>query len=107
MHDNPNSIIGLLILFLTAAATYQGLRHPDYQERYAFYIDGILVNGEYDRMLSSGFLHVGWLHFGFNMAALLSFSFSLELVLGPLRFLLLYFVLKIVLFCFCSIALTD
>ncbi|PTM12261.1 MAG: rhomboid family intramembrane serine protease [Bacteroidetes bacterium] len=89
--DNPNSIVGLVLLFLTAAATYQGFRHSAYQARYDFYVDGILVERQYDRLLSSGFLHVGWLHFGFNMATLLSFSFSLELLLGPWRLLLLYF----------------
>lgn len=88
----PQSVLGLLILFFTAAATYQGLRHEDYQNRYLFWVDGILIRKEYGRLISSGFLHVGWLHFGFNMVAFLGFSWSLEIVFGAWRFLLLYFV---------------
>lgn len=92
MHGQPQSVLGLLLLFITAAATYQGLRHSIYQYRYDFWVDGLLVRGEWDRLVSSGFLHAGWLHFGFNMIALLAFSFSLEMLFGPWRFLLLYFI---------------
>ena len=42
-------------------------------------------------MFTSGFLHVNWMHLIFNMIALYFFSGSLELYLGPLRFLLIYF----------------
>ncbi len=90
MDTAPNSIIGFVILILTAAASYQGLRHARYMKRYDFYTDGILIDKQYDRLLSSGFLHAGWIHLGFNMAALMAFSWSLELTLGIPKFLLLY-----------------
>lgn len=60
-------------------------------EEYAFEIDPILMGGEYRRLITSGFLHVGWLHFGFNMIALLSFSSSLEGLFGFGKFFALYF----------------
>lgn len=90
MDYSPNSIIGIVILLLTAAASYQGFRHSWYMDRYAFHTDSILINKEYGRLISSGFLHGGWVHFGFNMAALMAFSWSLELALGIPKFLLLY-----------------
>ena len=37
------------------------------------------------------FLHGGWLHLLLNMFSLLAFSGFMELYLGPLRFILLYF----------------
>jgi membrane associated rhomboid family serine protease len=92
MTESPNSVIGLVLLFFIGAATYKGLRDSPYQNRYAFQVDGILLGKEYDRLISSGFLHVGWLHFGFNMVALMSFCWSLEIFLGPWKLLLLYFV---------------
>lgn len=92
MAGSPNSLIGLVLLFLTTAVTYQGFRDWQYQERHGFYVDGILIDREYDRLIHSGFLHVGWWHLIFNMIALMSFCSSVEIALGPWKLLLLYFI---------------
>ena len=42
-------------------------------------------------MVTSGFLHVNWLHLIFNMFALYFFSSSLESYLGPFNFIIIYF----------------
>ena len=68
-----------------------GFSRPKYFEDSEFHVDKILINKEYRRLLSSGFLHVNWLHFAFNMIALASFSLSLEHLLGLQKFILLYF----------------
>jgi len=68
-----------------------GFSRPKYFEDSEFHVDKILINKEYRRLLSSGFLHVNWLHFAFNMIALASFSLSLEHTLGLQKFILLYF----------------
>jgi len=86
-----SSVIGTIILFLTALTTYRGFKDQSYFERYKFSVDSILVDKEYGRLFSSGFLHGSWLHFGFNMAALISFSFSLEALFGIPKYLLIYF----------------
>ena len=44
-----------------------------------------------DSLFSSGFLHTSWWHFGFNMIALTSFSWSLEMLFGVWKFLFIYF----------------
>lgn len=88
MHE---SAVATVILILTGMITFQGLRNDDYQKRYAFDIDGILLGRQFDRIFTSGFLHVGWIHFAFNMAALLSFAYSLEVVLGVPKLIILYF----------------
>lgn len=85
------SPIGLILIVVNALATYQGFRDHRFFERYMFEVDGILVRKEWDRLLTSGFLHVNWLHFLFNMYALYSFSASLELLLTPVEYLALYF----------------
>lgn len=85
-----SSIIGTLLLIFTGLISYKGFRDEKFMERYCFEIDGILLDRQFDRMISSGFLHSGWFHFAFNMIALLSFSFSLELLFGPVKLLAIY-----------------
>ncbi len=57
--------------------------------------DGLLwgpyvANGEWWRIITSGFLHSGLLHIGLNMYALYLFGQSLEAAVGRLRFALIY-----------------
>jgi membrane associated rhomboid family serine protease len=47
-------------------------------------------DGEYYRLVTAMFLHYGLIHLFFNMWALLVIGRSLEAVLGPLRFTVLY-----------------
>ena len=46
--------------------------------------------GEWWRLLSSGYLHVGFVHLGSNAVALLLFGMQVEALLGTSRFLVLY-----------------
>lgn len=47
--------------------------------------------GEYYRLVTSGFVHFGLLHVGFNMALLYRLGSELEALLGRTLFVLLYF----------------
>ncbi len=85
-----SSVIGTLLLILIGLTTYKGFIDRQYFERHVFNVDEILINRQWSRLFSSGFLHVGWIHFGFNMVALLAFSWSLELILGIPKYLLIY-----------------
>lgn len=87
----PTSVIGFAILIFTGLVTYQGFREFAYLNKYVFDVDRILIDKEYYRLFSSGFLHASWLHFGFNMIALMSFSYSLEILFGLGKFTVLYF----------------
>jgi len=78
-------------MLFTGMTTYMGFSKPAYFEKYVFDVDEILINKDYKRLLSSGFLHGSWLHFAFNMVALASFSISLENTLGYRNFLIIYF----------------
>ena len=49
-----------------------------------------VANGEWWRLITSGFLHAGFLHLGFNMFALYSLGGFLERVIGPVKFALIY-----------------
>lgn len=84
------SIIATLILIVTGLTTWKGEKDPEYKEKYLFHVDGILIHGERYRLFSSGLLHSGWIHFGFNMITLLSFSQLLEWLYGKWALLGLY-----------------
>lgn len=85
------TIIGTILLIFTGLFTYKGLRDPYFMEDYLFDVDKILLDKEYKRLLTSGFLHANWFHFAFNMYALLSFGDTIELLFGVGPFLILYF----------------
>jgi membrane associated rhomboid family serine protease len=64
----------------------------DYALRGGF--DGVIgvANGEYERLISSGFLHGSLFHIGFNMYALWILGPQLERLFERPRFIALYFV---------------
>ena len=86
-----SSALGTIIMLFTAAFTYKGFKDQNFMEENIFHVDAILKGQEYKRLITSGFLHANWIHFGFNMIALMSFSTSLELVFGVGKLALLYF----------------
>jgi membrane associated rhomboid family serine protease len=51
-----------------------------------------VANGDWWRILTSGFMHYGFLHLAFNMYALYILGQMLEPAIGSLRFSLIYFV---------------
>ena len=85
------SLAGSIILIFTGLVTYNGFLKKEYFEKYTFEVDRILIDKERHRLITSGFLHLDWIHFGFNMIALLSFSSLLEMYFGYLNFTLIYF----------------
>ncbi len=84
-------IIGFILVLINFVFTYRGLTNSSFQERYKFEVDAILISKQYERLITSGFLHVNWLHFIFNMVALLAFSSVLEMQIGIFNFLIIYF----------------
>ena len=86
-----SGMIGLLLIVVNIIFSYKGLTSQSFFDRYDFAVDKVLVYKEYKRIITSAFLHVSWLHLGFNMIALYLFSGTVEYSLGSLNFLLIYF----------------
>ena len=65
-------------------------------ENYACYqygmYQGALEDGEYLRLIVSAFLHLGIYHFACNMVCLVTYGFTLENRIGPLKYALIYVV---------------
>jgi membrane associated rhomboid family serine protease len=84
-------VIVLIIIVITTAASYRGFKSGQFFGRYEFRVDRILVDKDVKRLATSGFLHVGWTHLIFNMFSLYIFSGIVQVALGSLNFLLVYF----------------
>ena len=83
-------IISLILIVANVIISYQGFKNNLFYNKYKFNVDAVLLYKDYKRLVTSGFLHVNWMHLIFNMLALYFFSGSLELYLGPVKFLIIY-----------------
>lgn len=95
---NTIELTGFFIALFTCWTTYLGLKDAAVQNRYKFDIDSILLDKQYERLITSGFLHVNWIHIGFNMIVLYMFAETFGIIFGGLAawqsityFLLVYF----------------
>jgi membrane associated rhomboid family serine protease len=86
------SLTSLSIIIVTCLVSYQGFQVASFFDKYLFRVDDILIQKEYYRNVSVGFLHNDWQHLLFNMATLYAFAESVEYTLGVLPFLAIYFV---------------
>ena len=84
------SIVFILIV-VTTLISYKGFTNNLFFDSYKFEVDRILINKDYKRLITSGFLHVSWSHLLFNMFSLYIFSGLVQMTLGSLNFLLIFF----------------
>ena len=73
-------LVGILIIGLNILFTFIGFKNDNFFDQYRFQI-GKIREGEYFRLLSSGFLHVNTTHLLFNM---FTFYFFVNIVVGML-----------------------
>jgi membrane associated rhomboid family serine protease len=84
-------ITAIVLIIANIAFSYKGFTNPLFFNGYKFEVDKILIKKDYLRLVSSGFLHVSWMHLIFNMVSLYFFSGIIESSLGVLQFLIIYF----------------
>lgn len=84
-----NQIV-LGIIIANVLVSLKGFNEYSFLDKYKFQVSKIL-NGEKIRMFTSGFLHVDWLHLGFNMYALYLFGDIVAISLGNINFAIIYF----------------
>jgi membrane associated rhomboid family serine protease len=80
-----------LILLNVGVSLYALLGNQSLIERFAFIPERVRAHGESYRMLTSTFLHANFAHLLFNMITLFFFGPTIEQVMGPFPFLLIYF----------------
>lgn len=84
-------VIGLILIIVNIAVSYKGFTNETFFDGYKFEVDKITINKDYKRLVTSGFLHVSWMHLIFNMISLYVFSGLVESSLGGFKFLIIYF----------------
>ena len=89
MMNNINQAV-LILIVANILVSMKGFKEYSFLERYKFQV-GKILSGEKIRLLTSGFLHVDWMHLGFNMYALYLFGDIVARVLGIPSFLIIYF----------------
>jgi membrane associated rhomboid family serine protease len=94
MHATPTvtyALIGIcVLLFLGAGGSFGGGGGSRVFADFALY-GPLVAEGEYWRLVTSGFMHSGILHLAFNMYVLYWLGTMLEPALGHVRFAALYF----------------
>lgn len=89
MMDNINQAV-LLIIIANVLVSMKGFKEYSFLDKYKFQVCRIL-GGEKIRAITSGFLHVDWIHLVFNMYALYLFGEIVARFLGTPDFLIIYF----------------
>lgn len=84
-----NQIV-LGIILANVLISMKGFNEYSFLDKFKFQVSRVL-GGEKIRLLTSGFLHVDWMHLGFNMYALYLFGNIVAVQLGVLNFLIIYF----------------
>jgi membrane associated rhomboid family serine protease len=88
MLDGINPIV-LLIIVANVLLSMKGFDDYAFLDKYKFQVNRV-KGDEKIRMLTSGFLHVDWMHLGFNMYALYLFGDLVSSILGTTSFLIVY-----------------
>lgn len=91
MLDATTPVTILLLALNAMVSGYALLVDISVIDRLAFRPERILKYGEYQRLITAGFVHVGIAHLAFNMITLYFFGPFLERILGSGLFLILYF----------------
>jgi membrane associated rhomboid family serine protease len=92
MFDFSEAPVTLLLLIINVMVSgYALFMDESLLDRLSFRPRQILADRQYYRLITAGFIHVGLAHLAFNMITLFFFGRVLEMLLGPLRFLILYF----------------
>lgn len=80
-----------LLIAANVIASLYAFSNDQFMEKNLFHVGPILSNREWHRMVTSGFLHGGFLHLFVNMYVLFMFGGFVEQMLGTTAYLIVYF----------------
>ena len=80
-----------LLIAANVIASFFALSNAQFMEKNLFHVGPILSQNEWHRMVTSGFLHGGFLHLFVNMYVLFMFGGFVERAVGTTGYLIIYF----------------
>ncbi|QWX85111.1 rhomboid family intramembrane serine protease [Cellulophaga sp. HaHaR_3_176] len=83
--------VTIAIIVINVLVSLKGFKDTIFFNRYKFQI-GSVLNGQKDRIVTSGFLHVDISHLFFNMFTLYFFADVVIAWLGPIQFIIIYII---------------
>lgn len=83
-------LLGLIVLAFGAETLAGGSAQTDVLIKLGAKYSPLIVAGEYWRLFTAMFLHIGWMHLAFNAYALVAIGTDLERIVGWARFLAIY-----------------
>ena len=84
------ALLAINVVVWLAMELAGGSEDPDVLLRFGAMFGPLIASGEYWRLFTAMFLHVGILHLAFNAFGLLIFGRLVEGIYGPVRFALIY-----------------
>jgi membrane associated rhomboid family serine protease len=82
----------LVILLVTVVVSIIGMNRPQFLARAMLRPYYLFRNREYEKLITSGFVHADYGHLIFNLITFYFFAFPLERRIGSLSFVSLYFI---------------
>lgn len=83
-------IVLIVLMGITALVSYKGFNDVNFFRKYEFHVGSVRA-GEQIRMITSGFLHLDFMHLAFNMFTLYFFAPIVLENIGIIYFLYVYF----------------
>ncbi|MFT7031894.1 MAG: membrane associated rhomboid family serine protease [Cyclobacteriaceae bacterium] len=74
--------ITIILIIITIAISMAGWRNPVLQYKLTMNPYAVTKNGQFYRMITSGFIHNNWTHLGFNMFTFYFFGSNIEYLLS-------------------------
>ena len=90
MDSLTENAMTLILIGLNIAVSLFGFSRTAFTERYLLHVGAILQQRQWDRLITSGFLHGGFFHLAMNLYVLFMFGRIVEQILGSTDFLIVY-----------------
>ncbi|SHK83975.1 Membrane associated serine protease, rhomboid family [Chitinophaga jiangningensis] len=85
------TLVVILLLLANVIFSAIGFRNKNFFYKYQFVVEKVLLQRQYWRVLTAGFLHVGWGHLAVNMLTFYFFGVDMVYAISAWQLFLIYF----------------